>query len=146
MRALLAALMRAAAAGVPGLGGAARTRCWPIRRSRRGRASISADLRCLVCQNQSIDDSDADLAHDLRVIVRERLVAGDSDEAVRQYVVDRYGEYRAAQPGVGAAHASAVDRRAAGAARGDWWRCVLWAAAARCRGGLTAESRPRWTS
>jgi cytochrome c-type biogenesis protein CcmH len=54
---------------------------------------ISAGLRCLVCQNQSIDDSDADLARDLRVLVRERLVAGDSDEQVRQYLVDRYGEY-----------------------------------------------------
>lgn len=54
---------------------------------------ISAGLRCLVCQNQSIDDSDADLARDLRVLVRERLVAGDSDEEVRQYLVDRYGEY-----------------------------------------------------
>ena len=54
---------------------------------------ISAGLRCLVCQNQSIDDSDADLAKDLRVLVRERLVAGDSDEQVRQYLVDRYGEY-----------------------------------------------------
>jgi len=55
--------------------------------------SISGGLRCLVCQNQSIDDSDADLAKDLRVLVRERLVAGDSDEAVRQFLVDRYGEY-----------------------------------------------------
>ncbi|UXN75689.1 cytochrome c-type biogenesis protein CcmH [Devosia sp. A8/3-2] len=54
---------------------------------------ISAGLRCPVCQNQSIDDSDADLARDLRVLVRERLVAGDSDEQVRQYLVDRYGEY-----------------------------------------------------
>ena len=63
---------------------------------------ISAGLRCLVCQNQSIDDSDADLAKDLRVLVRERLVAGDSDEAVRQYVVDRYGEYVLLNPRVGA--------------------------------------------
>ncbi|MGV8832837.1 MAG: cytochrome c-type biogenesis protein [Devosia sp.] len=54
---------------------------------------ISAGLRCLVCQNQSIDDSDADLAKDLRLLVRERLVAGDSDEQVRQYLVDRYGEF-----------------------------------------------------
>jgi len=54
---------------------------------------ISGGLRCLVCQNQSIDDSDADLARDLRILVRERLVAGDSDEAVRQFLVDRYGEY-----------------------------------------------------
>jgi cytochrome c-type biogenesis protein CcmH len=63
---------------------------------------ISAGLRCLVCQNQSIDDSDADLAKDLRVLVRERLVAGDSDEAVRQYLVDRYGEYVLLNPRVGA--------------------------------------------
>ncbi|MGB3336841.1 MAG: cytochrome c-type biogenesis protein [Devosia sp.] len=61
---------------------------------------ISAGLRCLVCQNQSIDDSDADLAKDLRVLVRERLVAGDSDEAVRQYVVERYGEYVLLNPRV----------------------------------------------
>ena len=54
---------------------------------------ISANLRCLVCQNQSIDDSDADLARDLRVLVRERLVAGDSNAEATQYVVDRYGEF-----------------------------------------------------
>lgn len=54
---------------------------------------ISAGIRCLVCQNESIDDSNADLAKDLRILVRERLVAGDSDEQVRQFLVDRYGEY-----------------------------------------------------
>src|SRR5690606_38142395 len=54
---------------------------------------ISAELRCLVCQNQSIDDSDAPLAHDLRVLVRERLVAGDTDQQVRDFVVARYGEF-----------------------------------------------------
>ncbi|RYE11167.1 MAG: cytochrome c-type biogenesis protein CcmH [Hyphomicrobiales bacterium] len=54
---------------------------------------ISGGLRCLVCQNESIDLSDADLARELRLIVRERLVAGDSDEQVVQYIVDRYGEY-----------------------------------------------------
>lgn len=54
---------------------------------------ISANLRCLVCQNQSIDDSDAELAGDLRVLVRERLTEGDSNEEVMRYVVDRYGEY-----------------------------------------------------
>ncbi|MDP6786843.1 MAG: cytochrome c-type biogenesis protein CcmH [Rhodospirillales bacterium] len=54
---------------------------------------ISKNLRCLVCQNQSIDDSDAGLARDLRVIVRERLVAGDSDSAVIDFVVDRYGDF-----------------------------------------------------
>ena len=58
----------------------------------RARA-ISRDLRCLVCQNQSIDDSDADLARDLRLLVRERLVAGDTDAQVHQYLVDRYGEF-----------------------------------------------------
>ncbi|HEV7255475.1 MAG TPA: cytochrome c-type biogenesis protein [Mesorhizobium sp.] len=58
----------------------------------RARA-ISAELRCLVCQNQSIDDSDAELARDLRLLVRERLQAGDSDAAVLDYVVARYGEF-----------------------------------------------------
>ncbi|WP_428515991.1 cytochrome c-type biogenesis protein [Roseovarius sp.] len=54
---------------------------------------ISSGLRCLVCRNESIDDSNADLARDLRLLVRERLVAGDSDEEVIDFVVDRYGEY-----------------------------------------------------
>ena len=54
---------------------------------------ISQNLRCLVCQNQSIDDSNADLARDLRVIVRQRLVAGDTNDEVFQYLVDRYGDY-----------------------------------------------------
>jgi len=58
----------------------------------RARA-ISANLRCLVCQNQSIDLSDADLARDLRIIVRERLTAGDTDAQAVQFIVDRYGEY-----------------------------------------------------
>lgn len=60
--------------------------------------SISSELRCLVCQNQSIDDSDADLAHDLRVLVRDRLKAGDSDAAVKDYLVQRYGEYVLLRP------------------------------------------------
>nr|WP_281408944.1 cytochrome c-type biogenesis protein [Methylobacterium sp. 2A] len=59
---------------------------------------ISAELRCLVCQNQSIDDSDAPLAKDLRLIVRERLEKGDSDTAVRDYVVARYGEFVLLRP------------------------------------------------
>lgn len=59
---------------------------------------ISANLRCLVCQNQSIDDSDADLARDLRLLVRERLVAGDSDTEVFDYVVARYGEFVLLRP------------------------------------------------
>jgi cytochrome c-type biogenesis protein CcmH len=60
--------------------------------------TISEGLRCLVCQNESIDDSDADLAHELRVLVRERLTAGDSDAQVTQYLVDRYGEYVLLKP------------------------------------------------
>ena len=58
----------------------------------RARA-LSAQLRCMVCQNQSIDDSNAELARDLRLLVRERLTNGDSDEAVIDYVVSRYGEF-----------------------------------------------------
>jgi cytochrome c-type biogenesis protein CcmH len=54
---------------------------------------ISKELRCLVCQNQSIDDSDAELARDLRVLVRERLVAGDDNQEVIDYIVARYGDY-----------------------------------------------------
>lgn len=63
----------------------------------RARA-LSAGLRCLVCQNQSIDDSDAPLAKDLRVLVRERLKAGDSDEEIIDYVVARYGEFVLLKP------------------------------------------------
>ncbi|MEO1719269.1 MAG: cytochrome c-type biogenesis protein [Pseudomonadota bacterium] len=54
---------------------------------------LSANLRCLVCQNQSIDDSDAPLAKDLRRLVRDRLKSGDSDDEVQQYIVDRYGTF-----------------------------------------------------
>jgi len=59
---------------------------------------ISAELRCLVCQNESIDESNADLAREIRLIVRERLLAGDSDTQVIQYLVDRYGEYVLLKP------------------------------------------------
>lgn len=61
---------------------------------------ISKELRCLVCQNQSIDDSSADLARDLRLIVRQRLTAGDSDDQVLQYVTDRYGDFVLLRPPV----------------------------------------------
>jgi cytochrome c-type biogenesis protein CcmH len=71
---------------------------------------ISKDLRCLVCRNENIDDSNADLARDLRILVRERLVAGDSNDQVIDYVVDRYGEYVLLNP----------------TARGGNW--ILWAA------------------
>jgi len=59
---------------------------------------ISADLRCLVCQNQSIDDSDASLAKDLRILVREHLTAGESDEQIRAFLVARYGNFILLKP------------------------------------------------
>lgn len=59
---------------------------------------IGRELRCLVCQNQSIDDSNAPLAADLRRIVRERITAGDSDAAIKTYLVDRYGEWVLLRP------------------------------------------------
>jgi cytochrome c-type biogenesis protein CcmH len=55
--------------------------------------TLSQELRCLVCQNQSIDESNADLAHDLRVVLRQRLVAGDSDQKILDYVAARYGVF-----------------------------------------------------
>ena len=60
--------------------------------------TIGKELRCLVCQNQSIDDSEAPLAHDLRVLVRQRLLKGESDAQVKQYVVARYGTYVLLKP------------------------------------------------
>ncbi len=70
----------------------------------RARA-LSKELRCMVCQNQSIDDSDAPLARDLRILVRERLTAGDSDAKVIEYLTARYGEFVLFKPrfGVGTA-------------------------------------------
>ncbi len=60
--------------------------------------TLSEGLRCLVCQNQSIDDSDAPLAKDLRLLVRERLKAGDSDQEIADFVVARYGEFVLLKP------------------------------------------------
>lgn len=71
---------------------------------------ISKNLRCLVCRNENIDDSNAELARDLRLLVRERLVAGDNNEEAVAYIVDRYGEYVLLNP----------------TARGANW--LLWAA------------------
>src|SRR6058998_1618127 len=73
----------------------------------RARA-LSQELRCMVCQNQSIDDSDAPLAKDLRVLVRERLTAGDSDGQVIDFLVSRYGEFVLLRP------------------RFTWHTAVLW--------------------
>lgn len=63
----------------------------------RARA-LSTELRCVVCQNQSIDDSEAPLARDLRLLLRERLTAGDSDEAAKAYLVARYGDFVLLKP------------------------------------------------
>jgi len=71
---------------------------------------ISQDLRCMVCQNQSIDDSEAPLARDLRLLVRERLTAGDSDTQVVDYLVARYGEFVLLRP------------------RMSWHTAILWGA------------------
>ena len=72
--------------------------------------AISHDLRCMVCQNQSIDDSEAPLARDLRLLVRERLKAGDSDTQVVDYMVARYGEFVLLRP------------------RMSWHTAILWGA------------------
>src|SRR6187431_1125217 len=60
--------------------------------------TLSSELRCMVCQNQSIDDSDAPLARDLRLLVRERLKAGDSDTQIRDFLVARYGDFVLLKP------------------------------------------------
>ncbi|MBV8662913.1 MAG: cytochrome c-type biogenesis protein CcmH [Hyphomicrobiales bacterium] len=60
--------------------------------------SLSAELRCMVCQNQSIDDSEAPLAHDIRVLIRERIAKGDSNAAVRAFLVSRYGDFILLKP------------------------------------------------
>ena len=69
---------------------------------------LSRELRCMVCQNQSIDDSDAPLARDLRVLVRERLTAGDNDNQVLDFLVARYGEFVLLRP------------------RFEWQTALLW--------------------
>lgn len=71
---------------------------------------ISEGLRCLVCQNESIDESNASLARDLRLLVRERLVAGDTNAEAVDYIVDRYGEFVLLRPTTGG------------------WNVLLWAA------------------
>ncbi|MDX5382242.1 MAG: cytochrome c-type biogenesis protein CcmH [Rhodobacterales bacterium] len=65
---------------------------------------LSRGLRCMVCRNESIDESNAELARDMRILVRERLVAGDSDQEVVAFIVDRYGEYALLKPTTGGAN------------------------------------------
>jgi cytochrome c-type biogenesis protein CcmH len=71
----------------------------PVMESRA--RALSAGFRCLVCQNQSIDDSDAPLARDLRLLIRERIQSGDTDKEVRNYVVSRYGDFVLLRPPFG---------------------------------------------
>jgi cytochrome c-type biogenesis protein CcmH len=68
----------------------------PVKESRA--RDLSRELRCMVCQNQSIDDSEAPLARDLRLLVRERIAAGDSDAQVIDFLVARYGEFVLLKP------------------------------------------------
>ena len=60
--------------------------------------SLSAELRCMVCQNQSIDDSEAPLARDIRLLIRQRIAEGESNNAVRAYLVSRYGDFILLKP------------------------------------------------
>jgi cytochrome c-type biogenesis protein CcmH len=71
----------------------------PVREARA--RDLSRELRCMVCQNQSIDDSEAPLARDLRLLVRERIAAGDSDAQVIDFLVARYGEFVLLKPRLG---------------------------------------------
>ena len=87
----------------------------------RARA-LSKELRCMVCQNQSIDDSDAPLARDLRLLVRERLTAGDSDRQVIDFLVARYGEFVLLKPRFQLAHGAVV--AGAGGRAGDRGVCA----------------------
>ena len=82
----------------------------PVAEAHARARELLKGLRCLVCQNENIDDSNAALARDLRLLVRERLVAGDSDEEVIAYLVDRYGEFVLLSPTTGG------------------WNWLLWAA------------------
>jgi len=98
-RATLAALLSLGLALAPSLGHAVEPdEVLPDKTLEARARAISAGLRCLVCQNQSIDDSSAPLARDLRILVRQRLQAGDSDAAVRDFIVARYGEFVLLKP------------------------------------------------
>ncbi len=70
----------------------------PDRKLEARARAISQELRCVVCQNQSIDDSEAPLAHDLRVLLRERIAAGDTDAQAKAYLVQRYGSFVLLRP------------------------------------------------
>jgi cytochrome c-type biogenesis protein CcmH len=110
----------------------------------RARA-LSKELRCMVCQNQSIDDSDAPLARDLRVLVRERLQAGDSDRQVIDFLVARYGEFVLLRPRL-SAHTALLWLGPAAVlligACGLWWAVRRHRADASARAVETAKLSP----
>ena len=87
----------------------------PVKEARA--RDLSRELRCMVCQNQSIDDSDAPLARDLRLLVRERIAAGDSDAQVIDFLVARYGEFVLLKPRFERRTLAALAAAAAGADR-----------------------------
>ena len=108
----------------------------------RARA-ISGELRCLVCQNESIDESGADLAHDIRVFVRQRLTAGDTDAQAIQAVVNRYGQFVLLKPPVEpATYVLWYGPPAAGRGRAGWAPCS-GCDAARPRRPTPPRSAPR---
>lgn len=95
---------------------------------------ISGGLRCLVCRNESIDESNAELARDLRLLVRERLVAGDSNDEVVEFIVDRYGEYVLLKPTTG------------GVNQLLWWAGPIMLVLALIMGGAYLRGRSRATA
>jgi cytochrome c-type biogenesis protein CcmH len=105
--------------------------------------SLSKELRCMVCQNQSIDDSDAPLARDLRILLRERLQAGDTDQQVIDFLTARYGEFVLLRPRFSAHTALLWLTPAAALSIG----CLLLAILARRRvaaeAGLTSQEQAR---
>ena len=96
---LLWALLLLACLGAPALAVEPSERLADPALEARARA-LSGELRCLVCQNESIDQSAAPLAHDLRVLLRERIAAGDSDAQAVKYITDRYGDFVLLKPPV----------------------------------------------
>lgn len=97
-RLMLAALLALMLTGVAGAVEPSERLADPVLEARA--RALSKELRCLVCQNESIDDSNADLAHDLRVLLRQRLKAGDTDQQAIQFLVSRYGDFVLLKPPV----------------------------------------------
>ena len=100
MKARLAALLLYLLLAAPALAAVSPDEMLPDPAQEARARALSRELRCLVCQNESIDDSNADLAADLRRLVRQRIAAGDSDEQVKRYLVARYGEFVLLKPPV----------------------------------------------